>query len=103
VGQKIYAVLVTTFIMEMITSVAIDPVKKALFEKTSWFKHYLGTARFQITKCVLEMLWTQAIVWFGAFFCPLIPFLGAFKHFVLFYMKKFSTMRVSGGGGEERG
>jgi hypothetical protein len=41
------------------------------------------------------MLWTQAICWFGTFFCPLLPLLAAFKHGLLFYIKKFSTLRVT--------
>ncbi|EGD77778.1 hypothetical protein PTSG_08868 [Salpingoeca rosetta] len=92
VGQQMYSVLVISFVVEIVTSIAIDPVRKALYEKTSWFKRYLPTARFQTIKCTLEMLWTQAMVWFGMFFCPLLPLLGALKHFVLFYLKKWSTM-----------
>lgn len=79
----------------MVTSVAVDPLRKALYEKTSWFKKYLPTSRFQTIKNTLEMLWTQSVVWIGAFFCPTIPLVGALKHFLLFYFKKFSTMHVS--------
>lgn len=93
-GQKLYSVLVTTFIVEILTSLAVDPTRKWFYEETKWFRKYLGTSRFQTIKCTLEMLWTQAIIWFGIFFCPLIAFLGAFKHFVLFYFKKYSTMQV---------
>ena len=89
-----YSVLVISFVVEIVTSIAIDPVRKALYERTSWFRNYLPTARFQTIKCTLEMLWTQAMVWFGMFFCPLLPLLGALKHFSLFYLKKWSTMRV---------
>lgn len=93
VGQQMYSVLVISFVVEIVTSIAIDPVRKALYERTSWFRNYLPTARFQTIKCTLEMLWTQAMVWFGMFFCPLLPLLGALKHFSLFYLKKWSTMR----------
>eukprot|EP00045_Choanoeca_perplexa_P011029 m.115252 g.115252 ORF g.115252 m.115252 type:complete len:881 (-) comp15486_c0_seq1:97-2739(-) len=93
VGQQIYAFLIVSFLVEIVTSMVIDPVRKALFERTTWFKNYLPTARFQTIKCTLEMLWTQAICWFGTFFCPLLPILAAIKHGVLFYLKKFSTLR----------
>eukprot|EP00730_Choanoeca_flexa_P002287 TRINITY_DN10991_c0_g2_i1.p1 TRINITY_DN10991_c0_g2~~TRINITY_DN10991_c0_g2_i1.p1 ORF type:complete len:396 (+),score=79.69 TRINITY_DN10991_c0_g2_i1:134-1189(+) len=93
VGHQIYAFLIVSLLVEIVTSLVIDPVRKGLYERTSWFRNYLPTARFQTIKCTLEMLWTQAICWFGAFFCPLLPLLAALKHGLLFYCKKFSTMK----------
>ena len=49
-------------------------------------------ARFQIIKNTLELLYSQALLWFGAFFCPLLPSLAVFKVVLLYYVKKHNTL-----------
>jgi hypothetical protein len=44
-------------------------------------------------KKILELTYAQAIIWFGSFFCPLLPVAGILRVFVLFYIQKFSTLR----------
>ncbi|EDQ87037.1 uncharacterized protein MONBRDRAFT_10475 [Monosiga brevicollis MX1] len=38
VGQQVYTFVVINFIVEIMTSLFIDPVRKALYEKTTWFR-----------------------------------------------------------------
>ena len=109
-GHQVYEVFVVTFIFELVTSIIVDPIKSVLYFKTNWYRKVLKPARFQVIKNSLELVYSQALVWFvsanelysslwlmtprfGSFFCPLLPGLACFKILVLFYVKKFSTQR----------
>ena len=48
-------------------------------------------AYFDTVKKILELTFAQAVIWFGAFFCPLLPAVGVLRCVTLFYMQKFST------------
>ena len=54
---------------------------------------YLQTARFQTIKNTLELIYSQAIVWFGTFFCPPLAAIAVFKTIVLFYVKEYVTLK----------
>jgi hypothetical protein len=47
---------------------------------------------FQTVDYTLELIYSQAIIWFGILFCPFVGMLSVCKCFVLFYAKKWATL-----------
>eukprot|EP00052_Salpingoeca_macrocollata_P022877 m.199889 g.199889 ORF g.199889 m.199889 type:complete len:857 (-) comp21905_c1_seq5:29-2599(-) len=92
VGQQAYNLFVVVFIVELFTTVFSIPCKRYLVEHYKQAA-FLGPAKFQIIKNTLELIYSQCIVWFGAFFCPMMPVLAIFKIILLFYVKEFITVR----------
>eukprot|EP00053_Salpingoeca_punica_P019461 m.197032 g.197032 ORF g.197032 m.197032 type:complete len:808 (+) comp17657_c0_seq1:69-2492(+) len=92
VGQQAYNLFMVVFLFELVTSIAIDPVKRYMHNRFEWTHKYFQTARFQTIKNTLEIIYGQSIVWFGTFYCPIMPVLAVIKLVVLFYVKKYATM-----------
>ena len=38
VGQQLYTFLIINMLVEIVTSLGIDPIRKRLYEKTTWFR-----------------------------------------------------------------
>lgn len=49
---------------------------------------WVGRQEFLVPANVLGLVYGQTVVWTGALFCPLLPFINTIKFFILFYCKK---------------
>ena len=78
VGQQFYRVFVVgSLIFEIFTSLGIDIAITLLHNKCPCTRVVLKQpAYFDTVKKILELTYAQAIIWFGSFFCPLLPVAG---------------------------
>ncbi|XP_033120357.1 transmembrane channel-like protein 7 [Anneissia japonica] len=92
-GQEMYKLCITDFAAVIGVIIFYEFPRRLI---TSYFEcgitKILGDMEFEIPKNVLAIVYSQAICWLGAFFCPLIPFMTALKFFIVFYFKKWSLL-----------
>jgi ABC-type transport system involved in Fe-S cluster assembly fused permease/ATPase subunit len=48
----------------------------------------MGKGNFNIAKSILDLIYTQALLWLGFFYSPFLPFVILVTSFMLFYVKK---------------
>lgn len=94
VGQGSYTLFVAgSLVFEIFTSGFIDIWVTLLHYHVPCAKLLLkDPAYFDTIKKILELTYAQAVIWFGTFFCPLLPFVGIARCIVLFYVQEWSTM-----------
>ena len=54
----------------------------------------LGTVTFDVTKHVLDIVYSQTICWLALFYAPLIVVVTLLKSFVVFYIRLFYVLKV---------
>ena len=55
----------------------------------------LGTITFDVTKHVLDIVYSQTICWLAMFYAPLIVVITLLKSFVIFYIRLFYVLKVN--------
>ncbi|KAL0171770.1 hypothetical protein M9458_032081, partial [Cirrhinus mrigala] len=49
---------------------------------------WVGRQEFLVPPNVLALVYSQTVVWTGAFFCPLLPIINTVKFIIFYYCKK---------------
>ncbi|KAI6661585.1 Transmembrane channel-like protein 7 [Oopsacas minuta] len=112
-GQEFYRLAVTNFVFAIITTLfpeisryllhRFGPkiwnrvskiVKKQFIKKYADLLAKLVTnpPEFIIAKSVLDLIYAQALMLLGVFFCPFLPMIASVTFFVTFYVKKYSCV-----------
>ena len=112
-GQEFYRLAVTNFVFAIITTLfpeisryllhrfgprvwnrASKIVTKKRIKKYADMLADLITSppEFYIAKSVLDLIYAQALMLLGLFFCPFLPFISMVTFFVIFYVKKYSCV-----------
>eukprot|EP00794_Sanderia_malayensis_P009100 gene9100-10072_t len=95
IGAQMYNLILVDFFVIVGTTVIAETSRKyiALYLNCGCkIGEKIGMQEFQIPKNVLDLIYGQALIWIGTFFCPLIPVIGIIKLFIVFYVKKISLM-----------
>ncbi|XP_059887815.1 transmembrane channel-like protein 5 isoform X2 [Delphinus delphis] len=89
IGQEIYRLLLMDFVFSLTDSLLGEFLRRIIGLRliTS-----LGRQEFDIARNVLELIYSQTLVWIGIFFCPLLPFIQMMTLFIMFYVKNISLM-----------
>ncbi|XP_029077311.1 transmembrane channel-like protein 5 isoform X1 [Monodon monoceros] len=89
IGQEIYRLLLMDFVFSLTDSFLGEFLRRIIGMRliTS-----LGLQEFDIARNVLELIYSQTLVWIGTFFCPLLPFIQMMTLFIMFYVKNISLM-----------
>ena len=61
----------------------------------SFLSGTLGTITFDVTKHVLDIVYSQTICWLAMFYAPLIVVITLLKSFVIFYIRLFYFLKVN--------
>ncbi|CAH1794986.1 unnamed protein product [Owenia fusiformis] len=95
VGQQLYKLALLDFLVNFASTFLYELPRKLLVKYFVNVKlvQWVGPPEFQISKCVLDVVYSQVLCWLGAFFSPFIPAMTFVKFFLLFYMKKFTLLK----------
>ena len=112
-GQEFYRLAVTNFVFAIFTTLFPEISRYLLhrFGQRVWkraskivtkkrVKKYANLLadlitsppEFYIAKSVLDLIYAQALMLLGLFFCPFLPFISMSTFFVIFYVKKYSCV-----------
>lgn len=93
VGQQLYKLILTDFAVQFVTTFFINLPRAFLARHTSSrCIKIIGEQDFYLPKHVLDIVYTQTIIWMGSFFCPFLPIIGTIFYFLIFYIKKFTCL-----------
>lgn len=93
VGQQFYKLILTDFAVQFITTFFINlPRSFVARHSSSRCLKIIGEQDFYLPKHVLDIVYTQTIIWMGSFFCPFLPIIGTLFYFLIFYIKKFTCL-----------
>ncbi|KAI0241788.1 Transmembrane channel-like protein 7 [Lamellibrachia satsuma] len=91
VGQEFYKlVLVDVFAVVAIVLLVESPRRIIVTRK--WCCSFVGLQEFDIPKNILDLIYSQVLVWFGTFFSPMIPLMTVLKLVFVFYLKMVSLL-----------
>ena len=88
-GQSIYQCFVAgSLLFEIFTSGLLDMLITLAYKHVPCIRVVFKTpAYFDTVKKLLELTMAQSLIWFGAFFCPLLPIVGIIRCIILFYVQ----------------
>ncbi|XP_063835266.1 transmembrane channel-like protein 7 [Ostrinia nubilalis] len=93
VGQQLYKLILTDFALQFVTTFLINLPRAFIARHTSSrCLKIIGEQDFYLPKHVLDIVYTQTIIWMGSFFCPFLPIIGTVYYFIVFYVKKFTCL-----------
>lgn len=93
VGQQFYKLILADFAVQFITTFFINlPRAFVARHSSSRCLKIIGEQDFYLPKHVLDIVYTQTIIWMGSFFCPFLPIIGTIFYFLIFYIKKFTCL-----------
>lgn len=93
VGQQFYKLLVVDFVTHVFVTLFIN-FPRAMMARhiNSRFTRFIGEQEFELSKHVLDIVYSQTICWLGTFYSPFIPITAVVLHFGMFYVKKFACL-----------
>lgn len=96
VGQQFYKLLVVDFVTHVFVTFFINYPRAFLARHCNTkFTRFIGEQEFELSKHVLDIVYSQTICWLGTFYSPFIPATAAILHFGMFYVKKFACLHNS--------
>lgn len=93
VGQQFYKLLVVDFVTHVFVTLFIN-FPRAMMARhiNTRFTRFIGEQEFELSKHVLDIVYSQTICWLGTFYSPFIPATAVVLHFGMFYVKKFACL-----------
>lgn len=93
VGQQFYKLFITDFVTHFFVTFFIN-FPRALIAKNikNKFTKLFGEQEFELSKHVLDIVYSQTLCWLGSFYSPFIPAIATILTFFMFYIKKFACL-----------
>lgn len=93
VGQQFYKLIITDFVTHFIITFFIN-FPRSLIAKhfNGRFAKFIGDQEFELSKHVLDVVYSQTLCWLGSFYAPFLPAIAAVLNFFMFYIKKFACL-----------
>ncbi|KAK7147161.1 hypothetical protein R3I94_009873 [Phoxinus phoxinus] len=92
VGQEMYKLTLFDFLITIATLILVEFPRRIVVDHCSCkLTQWVGRQEFLVAPNVLALVYSQTVVWTGALFCPLLPFINTIK-FILFYFCKKITL-----------
>lgn len=102
VGQQLYKLTLVDFLVQLGVLFLFDGPRRYLIghclkgtETLQSFRNAVGVINFDVTKHVLDIVYSQTICWVGIFYAPLLSLVTVIKLFILFYLRLFHVNFVS--------
>ncbi|KAL7866611.1 hypothetical protein AOLI_G00144250 [Acnodon oligacanthus] len=93
-GKEMYK-LTVFHLLACVCNVLVAYPRTLLVEKcpSSKLAKMVGKPEFVIPLNVLDLVYSQTVIWVGVFYCPLLPAISILKLLAIFYMTKFTLVR----------
>lgn len=93
VGQQFYKLLVVDFVTHIFVTFIVNYPRALLARHINTkFTRFIGEQEFELSKHVLDIVYSQTLCWLGTFYSPFVPAIAVVLHFFMFYIKKFACL-----------
>ncbi|KAL4616692.1 transmembrane channel-like protein 4 [Arapaima gigas] len=94
IGQEMYKLAIFDFITVVVVMVLVEFPRRIIVDNCSCkLAQFVGRQEFVIPQNVLGLVYGQTVVWIGALFCPLLPFVNIIKFIIIFYCRKLTLFQ----------
>lgn len=92
VGQQFYKLFIVDFVTHIFVTFFVN-FPRALIARhmNNAFSRFIEMD-FELSKHVLDVVYSQTICWLGTFYAPFLPAIAAVLIFFMFYIKKFACL-----------
>ncbi|EAT47970.1 AAEL000967-PA [Aedes aegypti] len=93
VGQQFYKLFMVDFVTHFLVTFFVN-FPRAMFARhsNSRIAKFIGEQEFELSKHVLDVIYSQTLCWLGTFYTPFLPAIAAVLFFLMFYIKKFACL-----------
>ncbi|KAL9702659.1 hypothetical protein quinque_006177 [Culex quinquefasciatus] len=93
VGQQFYKLFIVDFATHFLVTFFVN-FPRAMFARhsSSRVAKFIGEQEFELSKHVLDVIYSQTLCWLGTFYTPFLPAIAAILFFFMFYIKKFACL-----------
>ncbi|XP_012272322.1 transmembrane channel-like protein 7 isoform X2 [Orussus abietinus] len=92
-GQQFFKLYITDFFAQFFVTFFINFPRSLIARHTeNKLIRFLGEQEFDLSKHVIDVVYSQTVCWLGTFFAPLLPLIAIIALFLLFYIKKFTFL-----------
>ncbi|XP_050089909.1 transmembrane channel-like protein 7 [Anopheles aquasalis] len=93
VGQQFYKLFIVDFATHFLVTFFVN-FPRALFARhsSSRLAKFIGEQEFELSKHVLDVIYSQTLCWLGMFYTPFLPAIASLLTFLMFYIKKFACL-----------
>lgn len=93
VGQQFYKLFITDFVTHIVVTFFINFPRSLLAKHSDKkFVKFIGEQEFELSKHVLDVVYSQTLCWLGSFYAPFLPAIAVVLNFFMFYIKKFACL-----------
>lgn len=93
VGQQFYKLFITDFVTHIFVTFFINFPRSLLARHMDTkFGRFIGEQEFELSKHVLDIVYSQTLCWLGSFYAPFLPAIAVLLNFLMFYIKKFACL-----------
>lgn len=93
VGQQFYKLFITDFVTHIVVTFFINFPRSLLAKHSDKkFVKLIGEQEFELSKHVLDVVYSQTLCWLGSFYAPFLPAIAVVLNFFMFYIKKFACL-----------
>ncbi|XP_016372246.1 transmembrane channel-like protein 7 [Sinocyclocheilus rhinocerous] len=94
VGQEMYKLTLFDFLITIATLILVEFPRRIVVDHCSCkLTQWVGRQEFLVAPNVLALVYSQTVVWTGALFCPLLPFINTVKFIFFYYCKKITLFQ----------
>lgn len=95
IGQEFYKLAITNILISSASTLGVETARNVI-SRIHWkgIGEKIGKGNFNIPKSILDLIYTQALLWLGFIFTPLTPALIMITTFLFFYIKKVSHCTI---------
>ncbi|XP_055592810.1 transmembrane channel-like protein 7 [Uranotaenia lowii] len=93
VGQQFYKLFIVDFVTHFLVTFFVNfPRAMIARHSSSRIAKFIGEQEFELSKHVLDVIYSQTLCWLGTFYTPFLPAIAAILFFFMFYIKKFACL-----------
>uniref|UniRef100_A0A7G3B413 Putative transmembrane channel-like protein 7 n=1 Tax=Lutzomyia longipalpis TaxID=7200 RepID=A0A7G3B413_LUTLO len=93
VGQQLYKLFIIDFVTHIFVTFFINFPRALIAQHVNTkLARFVGEQDFELSKHVLDIVYSQTLCWLGSFYAPFLPGIAFLLNFFMFYIKKFACL-----------